>query len=123
MRFVAGRGRRGGGAVGRGAMAELLLAGALQRSAIGKQPGEWEQKKEWHQRVMPFSLFLVSGTYMLFVQYDSTHRACTCASTALCALVRVDNIDFTSRDSSYWALACTCTASCAIASNFVSHSC
>lgn len=80
-------------------------------------------KKEWHQRVMPFSLFLVSGTYMLFVQYDSTHRACTCASTALCALVRVDNIDFTSRDSSYWALACTCTASCAIASNFVSHSC
>ena len=37
MRFVAGRGRRGEGAVGRGAMAELLLAGALQRSAIGKR--------------------------------------------------------------------------------------
>ena len=92
---------------------------------MGSGKWKWEMgaKKEWHQRVMPFSLFLVSGTYMLFVQYDSTHRACTCASTALCALVRVDNIDFTSRDSSYWALACTCTASCAIASNFVSHSC
>ena len=90
---------------------------------VGNGKCDWDQKKEWHQRVMPFSLFLVSGTYMLFVQYDSTHRACTCASTALCALVRVDNIDFTSRDSSYWALACTCTASCAIASNFVSHSC
>ena len=37
MRFVAGRGRRGEGAVGRGAMAELLLAGAFQWSAIGKR--------------------------------------------------------------------------------------
>ena len=42
MRFVAGRGRRGEGAVGRGAMAELLLAGALQRSAIGKR--FWQER-------------------------------------------------------------------------------
>ena len=49
MRFVAGRGRRGGGAVGRGAMAELLLVGALQRSAIGKR--FWQERnlvQEWH---------------------------------------------------------------------------
>ena len=42
MRFVAGRGRRGEGAVGRGAMSELLLAGALQRSAIGKR--FWQER-------------------------------------------------------------------------------
>ena len=54
MRFVAGKGAvaelllawsRSGAVAGWGAMAELLLAGALQRSSIGKQPGEWEQKK------------------------------------------------------------------------------
>ena len=57
----------------------------------------------------------------LLGEADSLVRAYRSASTALCALVRIDFVDVALRDCANGALVDTCTASNAVITNYVSH--
>ena len=57
----------------------------------------------------------------LLGEADCLVRAYRSASTALCALVRIDFVDVALRDSANGALIDTCTASNAVITNYVSH--
>lgn len=52
---------------------------------------------------------------------DSTAWTCIGASTALCALVSIDNILVSLRDSTYRTLIYACAASNTVITNYVSH--